>query len=387
VDLGNDITLCPNETATLTAPVSVDPSVQYFYTWQDGSTNQTYEAVQSGTYSVSIETSVGACIKSDTIVVDIINNQPNLGPDVFICENEEQTLNADLNNADVIYEWQDGSTAPSFTAYESGIYWVEVTNMFTECKFRDTTLVNKIEISLLDDPDLVICDGEETLLDFTIENSNDQVSYLWQDGSTQPTFMVEESGDYEVEINIDGCIKTQSVSVEIYPPLPILDLGVDQRLCSGESVLLEVPNDGNEYEWQDGSIGNSFLVDETGEYVVKVSNACGTAEDKIQIEFSSSAAVENPLLMPSSFTPNGDGLNDLFKPMVEGEVIDYQFSVFSRWGLRFYSTQNIEEGWDGFYENTPTEMGVYIWVCQARVIDCQGNQKDVVLKGNVTLIR
>jgi len=87
--------------------------------------------------------------------------------------------------------------------------------------------------------------------------------------------------------------------------------------------------------------------------------------------------------IPSAFTPNGDGLNDVFRPV----GLKYQrlvdFRIFNRWGEVVFSTANAKEGWDGTFKGTPQDAGVYLY----NVVVAKPDGTNKVYKGDVTLIR
>src|SRR5205085_1101535 len=118
ISLGNDTTLCEGNVVSLNAFV---PTATY--TWQNGSTQSTFNVTQTGTYSITV--TAGGCSASDTIDV-LFNAYPvaDLGNDFSICPGNIATLDATVNNA--TYVWQDGSTANTLTVSQSGTYWVNV---------------------------------------------------------------------------------------------------------------------------------------------------------------------------------------------------------------------------------------------------------------------
>lgn len=89
--------------------------------------------------------------------------------------------------------------------------------------------------------------------------------------------------------------------------------------------------------------------------------------------------------IPSAFTPNGDGLNDVFRIRFKGDMILKEFSVYNRFGTRVYSTTVLDQGWDGVWNNLPQEVGTYFYY--VRAICGNKGDKEVELKGDVTLIR
>jgi len=95
-------------------------------------------------------------------------------------------------------------------------------------------------------------------------------------------------------------------------------------------------------------------------------------------------ANEGRVLVPTAFTPNGDGINDVFMPILTG-VIDtlYSFTVFNRWGGKVYQGRSITDVWDGKYMNEPAMQDAYIWLLSGKFIDGTLFEE----KGNVTLLK
>ena len=89
--------------------------------------------------------------------------------------------------------------------------------------------------------------------------------------------------------------------------------------------------------------------------------------------------------IPSAFTPNGDGLNDVFRIRFKGDMILKEFSVYNRFGTRVYTTTILDQGWDGVWNNLPQEIGTYFYY--VRAICGNKGDKEVEMKGDVTLIR
>lgn len=271
VDLGPDQTICEGESVVLDA-TTVDAT----YEWQDGSTNATFEATTTGTYSVTI--TVDGCTATDE--VDITVQAPptiDLGTDQTICEGESIVLDATTAGAD--YLWQDNSTGATFTATTTGTYSVEVTVGL--CSVSDDIEITVEPLPQIDlGENTGFCTGESLTLDATWPDAD----YLWQDGSTDATFEVTTSGTYTVDVATDFCTVTESVDVEVTDP-PVVDLGADVTLCEGESLTLDATTPGASYDWQDGSDAATFDVTETGTYSVEVNlNDC-IVSDEIAVTF------------------------------------------------------------------------------------------------------
>src|SRR5690606_4495803 len=91
------------------------------------------------------------------------------------------------------------------------------------------------------------------------------------------------------------------------------------------------------------------------------------------------------ILVPSGFSPNGDGTNDIFRiaqPMLNVQRID-EFAVFNRWGEKVFSTTDPNGGWNGIYKDKLQPAGAYTWYIRAVTFD---NER-VFKSGNITLVR
>lgn len=89
------------------------------------------------------------------------------------------------------------------------------------------------------------------------------------------------------------------------------------------------------------------------------------------------------IYIPNAFSPNGDGLNDIFRPLPVGIVTMEFFRVFDRWGKLVYATTAYLKGWDGTVNGQNAAIGTYVWVVQGKDV----NNNTVQRKGTVTLVR
>ena len=89
------------------------------------------------------------------------------------------------------------------------------------------------------------------------------------------------------------------------------------------------------------------------------------------------------LLIPTAFSPNGDGVNDLFRALNK-DLAKFNLQVYNRWGERVFETSDPYEGWDGMYQDRSQPIEVYTWQCDYKFA---GAPKTATAKGNVTLVR
>lgn len=141
------------------------------------------------------------------------------------------------------------------------------------------------------------------------------------------------------------------VSVYKYPEL---DLGGD-LIYTGEQYLLDAQNVGASYIWSTGDTTQTIMVSNQGKYWVEVTNECASVSDTIEI-----VGVES-IYYPNAFTPNDDGLNDVFK--VESyQIPSYDFYIYNRWGELVFSGNEKQNTWNGKLNNTFVANGVYVLI-------------------------
>ncbi|MBC5994941.1 T9SS type B sorting domain-containing protein [Pontibacter cellulosilyticus] len=331
VNLGPDKELCQGDVLGLNAF-----NQGTTYRWQDGSTDATFRVTSPGTYRVEVTNAEG-CTVVDEINIKY-NDLPvvNLGPDKDICANTTITL--DATQSGMTYRWQDGSTAPTFTVRAPGKYSVTLTNS-KGCSATGSININHLPLPVVNlGRDTTLCTGETLLLNATFPNS----TYLWQDGSTSPTFTVKESGTYWVDVtNEFGCTVRDQIWVP-YLVRPTIFLGNDTTLCYGDTLVIgrELPG-GVKYKWQDGSTEAKLTVTKPGVYKLSAYNQHCEANDEIRIKFKDCVG---GLFVPNIITPNGDGLNDVF--FVHGLMEDnWELKIYSRWGKEVYRANNYKNDW------------------------------------------
>jgi gliding motility-associated-like protein len=183
-----------------------------------------------------------------------------------------------------------------------------------------------------------------------------------------------------------GCPDTMSITVFVNP-LPIVRVdNRDTLIKYGKSVQLYA-HGAQHYSWMPvssltdpNSPAPVALPRETTTYIVfgMDTNGC-VSTDTVQIGID----YRDNLMVPTAFTPNNDGLNDIFKPVNLGFRSLMEFRVFNRWGQEVFSTTNAEKGWDGTWKGVEQQVGSYQYLIRVGYPD---DHKETY-KGDVTLIR
>lgn len=189
---------------------------------------------------------------------------------------------------------------------------------------------------------------------------------------------IDREGIYKItRPSTTGCDTVATYYIFVKSP-PVIDLGTDTCLLAGQQLLLDPGQGYSRYEWQNGSAQPTLLVTSSGMYHVKVSNECGFSIDSVKVTMDCLGRI----FVPSAFSPNGDGMNDIFRILnVHGQKLLY-FSIFDRWGKRVFYTTNISEGWDGTRNGQRLRPGTYIYLI--RLVNDTGEPK--IYKGTVLLL-
>lgn len=154
---------------------------------------------------------------------------------------------------------------------------------------------------------------------------------------------------------------------------PAFTLGNDTILCEGDTLALSTGISNAVFQWQDGSTNDSLLVTSGGLYWVDVTmNGC-IKSDSIFIAFDScktqapAATYASPLpaliIMPNVFTPDDNGINDRFLPVVMEAALNARLKIMNRWGQVMTET-DLAAGWDGRCDGVMCSNGVYYWIIE-----------------------
>jgi gliding motility-associated-like protein len=168
-----------------------------------------------------------------------------------------------------------------------------------------------------------------------------------------PVILWQDTVNYSVTVN--GCTDSSRQFTQVYPG-PIADLGDDTSVCKYEILELIVNSWQSSYVWNNGSIGPTLRVVQPGHYWVRVSNICGVRGDTIAVSFLS---INCRFFLPTAFSPNNDGINDRYKPVIF-DVAEMTYQIYNRWGELIYEGNQSDEGWDGNYKGQLAQNDMYL---------------------------
>ncbi len=245
-----------------------------------------------------------------------------------------------------------------------------------------------------------VCEGATTQLTATASGGNGgPYSFVWTNtssNSTTATVTVDRTSLYAVAVS-DGCTVEEAkaqLSIEAVP-LPVVNAGADTAVAAGVGFVLRpsYSADVNSYRWTPSNFLNctncatpTATPREGITYSIAVRNAFGCeASDSKTINLVCNA---ESVFLPNTFTPNGDGMNDIWYPRGSGIRTIRYLKVFNRWGQVVFERTNFNAddrsaGWDGTFKGTLLSPDVYVYTLG---MTCQNGQA-LETKGNVMIVR
>ena len=378
ISIGPDRSKCSGDTVQLRAPggfLSYSWSPSYNITGA-----QSAVAIVSPDtdtfYILKVEMSPG-CFAFDTVRIKVDYSLPlSLGGDTSLCHGQTVTLNAGPGFKS--YQWSNGHNGQQLTIGAEGLYWVKAT---TEegCISTDTFSIKQVHAV----PVAVfnrasgICEGTTRVLD-----AGEFSSYRWHDGSSTRFFAAKDTGIFYVRItDIYGCSNIDSVHIAQRWKSPRSFLPADTSICNYGSSVLRSRDSYNSYRWNNGAINRDLNIEAPGMYSLKVTDRNGCVGiDSITVNIKQCLT---GLFVPSAFTPNADGKNDHLRAMLFGDVRQFDFRLYNRFGQLVYQTADPLKGWDGRVAGKPQDAGAYVWVCTYTL----NSQPQIIERGTSVLLR
>lgn len=341
------------------------------------------------------------CTNSDTVTVNVLDFiDVELGLDTTICRTDQFTLSP-VSDA-LSYQWTTSTGVPitGNTKYPLVRPLVNTTYYVTAnlgfCQDRDSVSVRVAPYpQVAVQNDTTICFGDRIQLQGAIVGAG----FNWSPSNTLinantlfPIAGPSRTTQYVLTaFDTLGCDRPirDTVTVFVIPAFNAY-AGRDTFLLVGRSIQLNATG-GSSYLWRPTtglddptSATPNVTLPETIDsirYIVRAIASAGCyAEDDVVVKVFKTGP---DLLVPSAFTPNGDGKNDIIRPVGIGIASLQYFKIYNRWGQLLFSTTETGKGWNGNYNGIAQPSGTYVY--EALGTDQSGNR--VFKKGTIVLIR
>lgn len=338
---------------------------------------------EEGLYSLEVEGFISNCPLYEEFQIEVVSPPESFVQNDFnICDGD--LIDFDFSELPFTVRDSDGEEILSVQISSSGTFIFTGQNACST--FEETVTVNETDI---DPPSFgafqFLCQGLDTV---TIGFDSDDYDYLWESGSQDQSILVIEPGQYEVLVSdtTGVCSEFFTFQVNNFPfsPSEIFDFPAIEICLEGQTTFNFPPQYGP-YTFSDSLVGFTYTATDSETLGFTYSDQCYTYRDSLVISVESCLC---PAWVPNAFTPDEDGLNDLFQPIVECEVYDYRMLIFNRWGNEIFESKDVNLPWRGeslnpnFYSRT----GVYVY----RIVFTQeldGLRVPVELNGTITLLR
>ncbi len=381
----------------------------YNYNWVSGpstAVNSVNEALSGNFNYVVNATDVFNCPATANINLTFFPQPTVTATSATICGGQgNAVLTASGANT---YTWQPGNIFGS-TYQFSGNQSINVTVVGTAngCSNSATTAVyvNPAPTANISTSTANGC--VPVCMTFSADNNPNISSYNWVlngagiTGSVNGAYCFDEAASYTLGLTVmdgNGCTGTVvPVNIEIYPQ-PVADFN--------HAPIKPIVNQDpfvtfTDASWNATIVSWNWYFMNTAQYTSILQNPTfpytepGTYPVALVVKSDRgcSDTIVRPLVVgedygiyvPNAFTPNGDGVNDIFQPKGFG-IVEYEINIFDRWGEKVYSTKKIEEGWDGKFQGRKgdiIEEGSYTWLINTKSVFGKSHE----LKGHVILMR
>jgi gliding motility-associated-like protein len=349
-----------------------------------------------GTYTVTITNSIG-CVITNTYTLtsppfsaafSISPAEPCDGSPVTFTNLSTGTVSTNA------WTFGDGSgdsnSSPTHTFPAAGDYTVQlIISSLGGCidtASQVITINPNITVSFTEDAP-PYCVGVPVQFSDVTDGHPSTWSWDFGDGNTSdvqnPSHSFSNPDTFLVQVSVTDsfCGSGQYAASIIVNFVPDPQLREDTMLCPNELLVLNANAEGTSYLWSTGATTQEIQIPAPAAatyYSVIVDNYGCTGTDSVLI------TSDCLLFLPSAFSPNGDGTNDMLRAL-GSHLSDYKLTIYNRWGQEVYDREgnNLLDGWDGTFDGEPQDIGVYVYVLKGTFV----SGEPVSRIGNVTLVR
>jgi gliding motility-associated-like protein len=305
------------------------------------------------------------------------------------------TFSQQAKVADLVFTTKNpGQGQLSWYTGETESYFTNVSGNPIPAQFStgEVTVYEPPEIIL--DQNKTVCTGQFANLMSIAVGNQPPIDYQWiyPDGDTSsndPLFFsvsYSNSGLYTLlATDRVGCTDQKSIELIVSDNPAATFHGTDTLEMHAGDVL-DAGTGLSSYLWNTGDTTESIVINTEGLYMVEMESPVGClGSDSVYVKLVSEEIPDFEIYVPNAFSPNGDGVNDVFVMKWDGlSIVDFRLSIFDRWGGEVFSGEGISTGWDGKKNGKDCPGGVYVYKIVFEVDGVPGMQERT---GTVMLVR
>ncbi len=380
----------PAELSLCDGPVTIDASGSggTDYLWSDGSTEPTFTADVAGTYTVEVS---NAC--SDETAEVVVTGCQDLTATLegaVICFGESVDLEAEISGGSPPYSllWNPGNVfgdVLTVSPNQNTTYTLLVTDAENATlEVSATVEVVSPDLSIDLGGDRFICPGDTLVLNADIGTD---FQYVWNIGSSFPEIEITRGGTYIV--SVETACSLLSDTVVITEALPDFTYSELVKACEGDEVEIG-PAESERYQvtWSDGETVDRKTVSNEGVFEASLTTENCPRSIFIQVEVEL-LNCDCRVYVPNAFTPNGDGINDVFKVIPDCNIESFNLRIYNRWGNEVFSTDSPEAVWKGESNDVDfySKGDLYTYIITVQPKNELFVPEPVVLRGSITMLR
>lgn len=374
---------CQGDTIVFRFPYSNEDSLIWnFGDIASGVNNTASDSVVShyfqfaGTYFVSLQVWKNGSyyLVSDSIFI-LPEPHLNLPNDTAICIGD--TFLIDITQPYSTYLWSSGDTS-AFISITTDTQLI--VTVFSFCD----TISAPINVNYISVPQIEL--GNDTLIcpedSLWLSRPNEvEVEYRWFNGSNSVNITIDITSIVWLEATNQCGRASSDTMVVTKKTFPAINLGADTTICESDSIVLDATADNAIYYWSNGASTPLITASDTSSiYSVTVTiNGCSEVFFR-EVNRSNEVCNNCTFLALNVFTPNADGINDVWTPESDCNLEGSSLLVYNRWGVLVFSGNNALRGWDGSINGSPASEGVYFYQV------FQGSGKHI-FQGSLSLLR
>lgn len=369
--------------------------IPYKFNWNNGATTDSVISLPAGQYSVTVTDSFGCSVQGHVSIT-----QPQA---LSLMATAHSPLCASSNSGSAAaiasggaqpysYLWSSGGTTDSVSGLAPGQVKVTVTDSHNCNKDTTLALVPAESINIDQQQITPSCTGAANgTLSISVAGGTTPYMYRWSNGASTQNITGIAAGSITVTVtDAVPCSATFSDYIPVENFSASVTAQPGSSIFTGDEVTLNVTGPGlASASWSPAVtyLNASGTSVSTGPAATTVYHILCTSDNGCEDSLSIKITVQQKpqWLIPTGFSPNGDGVNDVFHVILKGAVELVSLEVFNRWGEKVFETADFTIGWDGTYKGLPQPMGVYIY--EVIVRDVLNGNTLISEKGNVTLVR